>query len=481
MSIPSVERKSTIVDNSLVISIDSKLRQPELAQQDGELDLRGLFAAMDDVMIVLDRDGTNLKILSTNSSGLAYTPEEIADKSLSDIFSASQVELFLSCNHQALLTGQTQICDYSLLIDNTERWFQAKCSSLTTETVLWVARDITERKLAEAQLTEQKILHEQTSLALQESEARWQFALEGAGDGIWDWNIQTKTVFFSRQWKAILGYAEHEVGNTTSEWDLRVHPDDKAECDALLNKHFAGETAAYQSEHRLRCKDGSYKWILARGKMIEQTADGQPLRVMGTHTDIHERKQAESALQLLIEGTAATTGEDFFPAMVKHITAALNVSYALVSELAGEDLHVLAFSANGELQPTFAFDYANTPCERAWRDGLFYCERFVQKRFPHHLDLVKMGAQSYLGVALRDSHGQPIGNLCILDQRVIPDIERVENLLNVFAARAGAELEREQATTALEQLNRELEDKVTARTAELKSSQTKFQIGRAHV
>ena len=71
MSIPSVERKSTIVDNSLVISIDSKLRQPELAQQDGELDLRGLFAAMDDVMIVLDRDGTNLKILSTNSSGLA--------------------------------------------------------------------------------------------------------------------------------------------------------------------------------------------------------------------------------------------------------------------------------------------------------------------------------------------------------------------------------------------------------------------------
>ena len=133
--------------------------QLEIALQDYELDLHGLFAAMDDVMVVVDRDGTNLKIISTNASGLAYTPEEIAGKSLSDIFPALQVELFLSCNHQALLTGQTQICEYSLLISDTERWFQAKCSPLTAETVLWVARDISEqqaalheRKLAEAQL-----------------------------------------------------------------------------------------------------------------------------------------------------------------------------------------------------------------------------------------------------------------------------------------------------------------------------------------
>ncbi len=190
--------------------------------------------------------------------------------------------------------------------------------------------------------------------------------------------------------------------------------------------------------------------------------------------DISQRKQTTAALQNLIEGTAATTGENFFPKLVQYIAKALNVSYALVSELVDEDLHVLAFCANGALQPTFSFNAANTPCERAWQDGLFYCERFVQQQFPTHLDLVKMEAQSYLGVALRDTHGKPIGNLCILDQHPIHDIERVENLLNVFAARAASELERKNVTATLEQLNQALEGKVTERTAALQASENRY-------
>jgi PAS domain S-box-containing protein len=133
--------------------------------------------------------------------------------------------------------------------------------------------------------------------ALRNSEARWQFALEGSGDGVWDWNAETNTVFFSHQWKAMLGYADHEVGSTLTEWDSRVHPDDKAQCYADLNKHFRGETPIYQNEHRMRCKDGRYKWILDRGKVIEWTADDQPLRVIGTHTDITKRKLAEQKIR----------------------------------------------------------------------------------------------------------------------------------------------------------------------------------------
>jgi PAS domain S-box-containing protein len=139
--------------------------------------------------------------------------------------------------------------------------------------------DITERKRTEA--------------ALRECEARWQFALEGAGDGVWDWDAVTDRVFFSARWKAMLGYAEDEIGDTLDEWDRRVHPDDKACVYANLEQHFSKKTEYYQSEHRLLCKDGTYKWILDRGKVIEWTSDGKPRRVIGTHTDITERRRAE--------------------------------------------------------------------------------------------------------------------------------------------------------------------------------------------
>lgn len=143
--------------------------------------------------------------------------------------------------------------------------------------------DITQRKQAEA--------------ALRTSEARWQFALEGAGDGIWDWNAQTNEVFFSHQWKAMLGYDDEDVGNRTEDWSSRVHPDDLEACYAELQRHFRGETPSYHQEHRIRCKDGRYIWILSRGQVIEWTEDGQPLRMIGTHSDISTRKQAELELK----------------------------------------------------------------------------------------------------------------------------------------------------------------------------------------
>jgi diguanylate cyclase (GGDEF)-like protein/PAS domain S-box-containing protein len=129
--------------------------------------------------------------------------------------------------------------------------------------------------------------------ALRDSEVRWQFAIAGSGDGLWDWNAQTNEVFFSHQWKAMLGYTDHEVANSLTDWDDRVHPEDKAQCYADLERHFKGETPFYQNEHRVRCKDGSYKWILDRGKVMAWQPDGQPLRVIGTHTDISDRKRAE--------------------------------------------------------------------------------------------------------------------------------------------------------------------------------------------
>ncbi len=132
--------------------------------------------------------------------------------------------------------------------------------------------------------------------ALVESERRWVLALEGAGLGVWDWNAQTNKVFFSRHWKAMLGYSEREVGNTLKEWSDRIHPDDLARCQADRERHFRGDTAVYSNEHRVRARDGSWRWILDQGSVFERSPGGEPLRVVGTYTDVTERKQAEQSL-----------------------------------------------------------------------------------------------------------------------------------------------------------------------------------------
>ncbi len=137
----------------------------------------------------------------------------------------------------------------------------------------------------------------QSQQLLKESEERWQFAIEGSGDGLWDWNIETNRVFFSRQWKAMLGYGEDEIGDSLDEWEMLLHPDDRARPHEELERHFRGETPIYTCEYRLRCRDGSFKWILDRGRVMSRTPEGRPLRAIGTHTDIDGRKRMDEALQ----------------------------------------------------------------------------------------------------------------------------------------------------------------------------------------
>jgi PAS domain S-box-containing protein len=137
--------------------------------------------------------------------------------------------------------------------------------------------------------------------ALRLSEERWQFALEGLGDGVWDWNIITNNVFFSPQWKAMLGYGIEEITNDLAEWELRVHPNDLQRCTEDIQAHFNKLTTLYINEHRMLCKDGSYKWILDRGKVVEWTTDSKPVRMIGTHSDITQSKLLQEKLMHAIE------------------------------------------------------------------------------------------------------------------------------------------------------------------------------------
>ena len=126
-------------------------------------------------------------------------------------------------------------------------------------------------------------------------EERWKLAVEGGRDGVWDWNVESDEVFYSPRWKEILGFHESEIGNTRSEWEDRIHPEDKAASFGALNDHLDGKTPLYESEHRLKSKDGTWKWLYARGAVVCRGADRRPLRFVGTQTDITDRKAAEAA------------------------------------------------------------------------------------------------------------------------------------------------------------------------------------------
>jgi len=134
--------------------------------------------------------------------------------------------------------------------------------------------------------------------ALRESEFRWKFAIEGGGDGVWDWNAETDEVKYSRRWKTMLGYEEDEIKDLNQEWVDRIHPDDKDYVAGTMQAYLDQEIDAYVVEYRLRCKDGNYKWILGRGTAVNRSEDGRVLRMIGTHTDITERKKAEESLHL---------------------------------------------------------------------------------------------------------------------------------------------------------------------------------------
>jgi PAS domain S-box-containing protein len=132
---------------------------------------------------------------------------------------------------------------------------------------------------------------------LRESELRWQYALEGAGDGVWDWDVQTGAVALSRRWKEMLGFSADELADTYQTWAQLVHPDDLDMAEAALAAHIQGETPDYSAEFRMRCKDGSYKWILDRGRIVARDETGRGLRFIGTHADISGIKAVQEALR----------------------------------------------------------------------------------------------------------------------------------------------------------------------------------------
>ncbi|MFM2061516.1 MAG: hypothetical protein RLZZ507_1186 [Cyanobacteriota bacterium] len=192
-------------------------------------------------------------------------------------------------------------------------------------------------------------------------------------------------------------------------------------------------------------------------------------------TELAERKQAQADLQALVEGAAAVTGKDFFSLLLEYITTFLGYRYGLIATKNGEYYQTAAFWVNGNIQTNISGLLEGMPCNLTIKQGNFCCICDLQQHFPNET-FKELAAESYVGVAIKSTEGETLGSLCVLDDKPLVDASRAIAILQVFAARVGAELERQQAMTALEQLNQELELKVEERTAELRQSQERWEL-----
>ncbi len=153
-----------------------------------------------------------------------------------------------------------------------------------TPAILTSIEDITVRK--------------QSEQALRESEERLELVMEGSQLGFWDWDIVTGDVHRNERWAEMLGYTLEEIACSVKQWTDLHHPDDREGAWRSIRDHLEGRTPAHRAEYRMLAKDGSYRWILDQARIVKRDAEGKPLRMSGTHTDITERKQVEEALRL---------------------------------------------------------------------------------------------------------------------------------------------------------------------------------------
>jgi len=161
--------------------------------------------------------------------------------------------------------------------------FEVVAFQTGTNRMVALFHDVTERRQAEEELTR--------------SAEQLELALKGANEGIWDWNIKTGYVSYSDLWVEMIGYKPGELKPDVSTWEQLIHPDDKNKTMEALNKHFEDGQNEYKVEFRLKCKDGSWEWIQALGKVYQRETDGSPLRMAGIHLDITERKNLENQLR----------------------------------------------------------------------------------------------------------------------------------------------------------------------------------------
>ena len=281
---------------------------------------RSVASSISDGLIVVQLDG---RVVAINQAGcriLGVQSHELVNLNTSDVLAYELLtdDLLHPLPREqwpvieTIRTGQRQDDRTHPLRrrDGVVVWVQISSHMLRVNTqaqpfaVVATFRDITQER--------------QAAQALALSEERWKFALDGAGDGVWDWDASADRIFYSQRWKAMLGYEDHEISDLVSELTDRIHPDDRPPVVAALSAYLEHDQGLFQAEFRMRHKLGHDVWILSRGKIVSRDALGHPVRVVGTHSDITPIKRAEQVLREKQSAEAASAAKSEFLSRMSH-------------------------------------------------------------------------------------------------------------------------------------------------------------------
>jgi hypothetical protein len=220
-----------------------------------------------------------------------------ANDKFCDVSGYSREEL-LGQNHRILKTNEHPRAFYDDLwrtISQGKVWHGTICNRAKNGDKYWVESTIV--PFLDNRGKPYKYVSARTDITqLKQTEERFSFAVEGAGDGVWDWDMRSNTMRFSRLYMEMLGYTENELPHHADTWVNSVHDDDMERVQQNLQDYLNGRHSIYAVELRLRCKYGDYKWILRRGTVVSRDDAGKPVRMIGIHSDISQRKEAEQNL-----------------------------------------------------------------------------------------------------------------------------------------------------------------------------------------
>jgi PAS domain S-box-containing protein len=262
-------------------------KQVEESLRESSAYYRSLIDAGMDMLIVINPAGSITDVNTAAEKLTGYTRSRLVGSEFMNYFEdpAKAKELY----DAALRTGS--ICDVELALRHRNGGITPLLCNVAVFRdengrvggVFCIGRDMTEHKREED--------------VLRLGEERMQLALDAVNDGVWDWKIASDQFFLNPRYYTMLGYEPNEFPGEFDAWKDMIHPDDVEVALRLIHDHLHANSGSYSAEYRLRTKSGEWRWIQGRGRVVEWDADGNPIRMIGIHTDISTRKRAEEELQ----------------------------------------------------------------------------------------------------------------------------------------------------------------------------------------
>lgn len=416
----------------------SKRKRAEEALQHEKALLTGLLDSIPDLVFFKDLHGVYLGCNAEFARHVGRSPEEITGHTDFDLYPENLARSFRENDELTIRSKKPHHNEEWIDYPDGKRIIVDTLKSPLVSTVgkrigiLGVARDITGRKMAEE--------------LIRRSEEKYRRIVETAYESICVMDRTQSITFVNQRFADLLGYTVEEmIGEPIT---AAMHPDDLEDHRMRIQNRIGGLKEAY--ERRLVRKDGSTCWVLVSvTPLFDQ--DGAFEGSFAMLTDITKRREAEQALRVLFRSMVGTTGMDSLKKITGNISSWLGVDCVMVGELRPErtSVNVLAMRLDGKDVEHFSYSLRGTPCENVAATGFCIYPDHARELFPSAKDLADLNIRGYAGTPLRDSGGEVIGILCILSRSPLKTDQVTTEIMDIFAVKASAEIERKRAGDAL--------------------------------